>query len=79
MDIYMELRQSLKAFMTAAESRDANSIAAVLARIRELVDQLPPDAAPMLRHYLEQRSYQKAMEFLATGESDTESPRCGSR
>jgi hypothetical protein len=31
----------------------------------------------MLRHYLERRSYQKALEFLNFGRPETSQPQCG--
>jgi hypothetical protein len=79
MSIYTQLHHALKAFMASAKSRDTKSIATGLARIRELGERLPPDAPPMLRHYLDRRSYQKALELLTTDELDINLPPGGER
>ena len=63
------LRQALQEFMQAATRRDAATVSATLQRVMELEKQLGPDASPMLRHYLERRSYQKALEFLSGEQS----------
>jgi hypothetical protein len=62
-----ELREALNAFMAASASRDTGKIGAALNRVLELESQLPADAPERLRHYLERRSYQKALEFLSAG------------
>ena len=31
----------------------------------------------MLRHYLERRSYQKALDYLNSGHPENETPQCG--
>jgi hypothetical protein len=36
----------------------------LFARLDELASQLPADAPPDLRHYLQRKSYQKARAFL---------------
>jgi len=36
----------------------------IFSRLEELQAQLPPDAHPSLRHYLQRRSYEKALLFL---------------
>ncbi len=58
------LRDALIEFLQAAPLRDPQRTAAALDRILELERQLGPEADPKLRHYLERRSYQKALEFL---------------
>jgi hypothetical protein len=62
--MHEELRQALRDFIAASATRDAGKIAAALERVTKLHAQLPGDAPAMLRHYLQQRSYQKALEFL---------------
>jgi hypothetical protein len=59
-----ELRQALAAFLTASVTRDAGQIGAALNRVLELEAQLPADAPERLRHFLQRRSYQKALEYL---------------
>jgi hypothetical protein len=62
--LQQQLRDALGEFMSASATREPARIAAALARIEGLRRQLGDDAPPMLRHYLERRSYQKALEFL---------------
>ncbi|HZT21403.1 MAG TPA: hypothetical protein VFB55_00700 [Verrucomicrobiae bacterium] len=45
-------------------------------RIDELTAQLPPDADPRLRHYLRQKSYQKARLFLQGREAENQTGQC---
>lgn len=71
-----ELRVALQDFLAAAAERRGNAIAGALDRVLELEARLRPDAPPMLRHYLERRSYQKAYDFLSTGAPETETPGC---
>ena len=70
-----ELRDALAAFMAAAAQR-SSEVAPALRRITDLQQKLGPATHPMLRHYLERRSYQKALEFLQTGEPETNKPKC---
>jgi len=71
------LREALTEFMSASATRDAGKIAAALTRIESVRRQLGDQAPPMLRHYLERRSYQKALDFLNTGASETDRSPCG--
>ena len=71
-----ELREALTGFISASATRDAGKVAAALTRVCDLEQQLGPDAPLMLRHYLERRSYQKALDFLNSGQPETEVPRC---
>lgn len=72
-----QLREALAAFITASASRESAKIGAALNRVLELEHQLGMDAPEMLRHYLERRSYQKALDFLNSGRPETETPQCG--
>jgi hypothetical protein len=72
-----QLREALQQFMQMTASRQPDQIASALNRILQLEQQLGPDTPPMLRHYLERRSYQKALDFLNTGRPETETPQCG--
>jgi len=72
-----QLREALEDFIRLSATRDGTQIAAALNRILELERQLGEDAPPMLRHYLERRSYQKALDFLNSGRPETETPQCG--
>jgi hypothetical protein len=71
-----ELRDALTRFMRAVAEKDKEAVATTLARVTELQQQLGPDTSPMLRHYLERRSYQKALDFLNSGRAATETPAC---
>ena len=72
-----ELREALGHFMRAAADKNQPVVAATLARVTELQRQLGADAPAMLVHYLERRSYQKALDFLSSGRPETETPQCG--
>ena len=50
-------------------------IAGKLARIDALGRELGTEAPPMLRHFLEKRSYAKALDFLE-GIDQSETPNC---
>ncbi len=58
-----KLHEALKAMMQGIESGDAD-IAGLVRRIDELNTQIGADAPPMLRHYLDRRSYAKALDFI---------------
>jgi hypothetical protein len=59
-----ELREALTALMEASATRDGDKIVETLNRVLTLEAKLPAGAPERLRHYLERRSYQKALEFL---------------
>ena len=71
------LREALLQFMQTTTTRQPEQIAEALNRILQFEQQLGPDASPMLRHYLERRSYQKALDFLNSGRPETDTPQCG--
>jgi hypothetical protein len=70
-----QLREALRKFLRAAAER--GDVSGALKQITELQSQLGPDAHPMLRHYLERRSYQKALELLISSEAEMNKPQCG--
>jgi hypothetical protein len=76
-NVEQELRGALLQFMQMTSSRQPEQIGEALNRILQLEHQLSADAPPMLVHYLERRSYQKALDFLNSGHSETEAPQCG--
>ncbi len=49
-----------------------------LQRIEQLHQEIAPTAPPMLNHYLQRRSYTKALEFLEQGfvVEETDRPDC---
>ena len=75
--VQTDLREALEQFMAATPQRQPEKIAEALNRILHLEQELEADAPPMLRHYLERRSYQKALDFLNSGQAETETPQCG--
>ena len=75
--VEQELREALAKFMRAAADRNQPAVASALARVTELQQLLGANAPPMLIHYLERRSYQKALDFLNAGRPETETPQCG--
>jgi hypothetical protein len=78
MNQYEDLKIALHDFIEAAASRDPSKVSEALSRVCALQARLGPHAPQMLVHYLERRSYQKALDFLATGAAEAEKPRCGS-
>jgi len=46
-------------------------------RIDQLASQLPSTASPELRHYLQKKSYQKAMLFLLGRDEENSAGNCG--
>ncbi len=46
------------------ESQHIARLQAVSERIEQLEQRLPPDIDPQLRHFLQRRSYSKALEIL---------------
>ena len=79
MTLTEELHQTLKEMMEQIEAGSAAdngvSLADRLRRIDEIRDQMDVDAPQMLRHYLEKRSYSKALDFLE-GRDETAAPNC---
>jgi hypothetical protein len=75
--VEQELHGALAKFMRAVADKNQPAVTATLARVTELQQQLGTDAPPMLVHYLERRSYQKALDFLNSGQPETETPQCG--
>jgi hypothetical protein len=74
-DADQELRAALHDFMAAAATKDSAQIAPALNRVLECEAELGPETHPQLRHYLERRSYQKALDWLGGGAP--EQGRCG--
>ena len=54
---------------------DVLSLADQLRSIDQLKEELGPEIPPMLQHYLEKRSYAKALDFLK-GRDETVAPNC---
>jgi hypothetical protein len=61
LDTLLELEQAAGQM---ASSQTKPDLRPIFARLDELASQLPADAPPDLRHYLQRKSYQKARAFL---------------
>ena len=70
-----ELHATLKAMMEAIDTGQTGSIATHVQQIDELGQALGDETPPMLRHYLERRSYAKALDFLE-GRDEQAAPNC---
>ena len=70
-----QLHTELQALMAAIDNREGESIAVHLRQLDELGQELSSEAPPMLRHYLEKRSYTKALDFLE-GRDEAAAPNC---
>ena len=69
------IHDALKALMVAIDAGDGEALRARLADIERLGAELGAGAPPMLRHYLEKRSYAKAIDFLE-GRDEAAKPNC---
>ncbi len=76
-DATKSLHDALTSMMETigAGGGSSDSITQQLATIDNLAQELGPDAPNMLRHYLEKRSYAKALDFLE-GRDETSEPGC---
>lgn len=70
-----QLHTELQALMAAIDNGEGESIATHLRRLDELGQELGKEAPPMLRHYLEKRSYTKALDCLE-GRDEAAAPNC---
>lgn len=66
-----QVHTTLQALMAAIDNGEGESIAT---HLRQL-DELGREAPPMLRHYLEKRSYAKALALLE-GRDEAAAPNC---
>ncbi len=66
---------TLQALMAAIDNGEGESIAAHLRQLDELGQELGKEAPPKLRHYLEKRSYAKALDLLE-GRDEAAAPNC---
>jgi hypothetical protein len=75
MALQEELHATLTDMLQAINEGSGEVIAAKVRRIDEIHAALGGEAPPMLRHYLERRSYTKALDFLE-GRDETVTPNC---
>ncbi len=76
--IESNIKTSLTALLAGIAQSDGGVIATEMARLDELLEQARNDLHPQLIHFLERRSYAKAVMFLG-GESDIPVGICGGR
>ena len=75
-----ELHDTLKSMMNVIAAGTGTTAAGetlteLLQRIDGMSAEMEEDCPPMLQHYLEKRSYAKAVEFLE-GRDETAAPNC---
>ena len=71
-------KTSLTALLEGIAQSDGGVIATEMARLDEILEKARSDLHPQLVHFLERRSYAKAVMFLG-GESDIPVGICGGR
>jgi len=69
-----KLRKALVNMFTSISKSQVNVAENVL-QVDRLSREAIPDAPPMLRHYLERRSYQKALDFI-DGQDESKKAKC---
>jgi hypothetical protein len=72
------IKESLIALMDAIKRSDGDAIAGRMAQLDACVNEGRKDLHPQLVHFLERRSYPKALMFLG-GASDIPVGACGGR
>ena len=76
--LHRAIEEMMGAIASGPESGGmATTLSEQLAQIDRMKEELSDNAPPMLRHYLEKRSYAKALEFLDGHDHATE-PGCES-
>ena len=72
------IKDSLTALLAAIKAGDGQAIADLMVRLDDALERGRPGLHPQLVHFLENRSYAKALMFLG-GESDIPVGVCGGR
>ncbi len=72
------IKEALKALLDGIKRADGGAIAAQTDRLDALLKEAQGTLHPQLAHFLERRSYPKALLFLG-GESDIPAGSCGGR
>jgi hypothetical protein len=73
-----EIRQSLNLLMESMKRADAPAMTSEMERLDDLLARDRGRLDPRLAHFLERRSYAKALDFLG-GNSDVPAGACGGR
>lgn len=73
-----QIKEALAALLEGIKRSDGQVIATEMARLDDLLERGRAGLHPQLTHFLERRSYAKALMFLG-GESDIPIGACGGR
>ncbi len=73
-----QIKETLIALLNGIKAADATVIGRSMASLDEVVATSRPDLHPQLLHFLERRSYAKALQFLG-GAADIPAGNCGGR
>ncbi len=73
-----QIKESLTALLHAIKVADGQGIAREMGQLDDLLERGRAELHPQLAHFLEKRSYPKALMFLG-GESDIPVGVCGGR
>lgn len=76
--IESSVKKSLQALQSAIRSADADGITAAVTQLDRLTAEHTGQLNPQLLHFLQRRSYEKALAFLG-GDEDIPSGSCGGR
>jgi hypothetical protein len=78
MDMEDAIKQSLITLLAAIKSADGDAVSVQMMKLEGYLDEGRGKLHPQLTHFLERRSYNKALMFLG-GESDIPAGSCGGR
>jgi len=73
-----EIKQSVTALLAAIKAADGAGVATEMARLDEILARSGDALHPQLAHFLQNRSYAKALMFLG-GETEIPVGACGGR
>lgn len=73
-----QIKESLNSLLDAIKQADGTRVAREMGRLEDLLGQSRSSLHPQLVHFLERRSYAKALMFLG-GETDIPAGACGGR
>ncbi len=73
-----QIKESLNSLLDAIKQADGTRVAGEMGRLEDLLSRSRPNLHPQLVHFLERRSYAKALLFLG-GETDIPAGACGGR
>lgn len=72
----LQIKDSLMRLTTAMNASDTTAMLAAMSELDDLVQAHRKEIDPRLHHFLERRSYAKALDFLA-GATDIPAGTCG--